>query len=176
MERWLFVPKPFASWWVGATVALGERVATTERLILATMSPFESGDAARRLSARLGIPWVADLRDPWALDEMQIYPSALHRKVEMRRMERLLSSASVIVMNTPEATSVLRNTFPRLREVPIVTITNGFDAADFDGPPPARTMPVSESSTPAAFIPMTACGSESARTVCSAARAPTSMS
>ena len=139
MERWLFVPKPFASWWVGATVALGERVATTERLILATMSPFESGDAARRLSARLGIPWVADLRDPWALDEMQIYPSALHRKVEMRRMERLLSSASVIVMNTPEATSVLRNTFPRLREVPIVTITNGFDAADFDGPPPART-------------------------------------
>ena len=59
---------------------------------------------------------VADLRDPWALDEMQIYPSALHRKVEMRRMERLLSSASVIVMNTPEAASVLRNTFPRLRE------------------------------------------------------------
>ena len=84
MERWLLLPKPFSSWWVPEVVALGERVATTERLVVATMSPFESGEAARRLAERLGIPWVADLRDPWALDEMQIYPSALHRRVELR--------------------------------------------------------------------------------------------
>jgi glycosyltransferase involved in cell wall biosynthesis len=139
MERWLLLPKPFASWWVRATVELGARVATTERLILATMSPFESGEAARHLSERLGIPWVADLRDPWALDEMQVYPSALHRRLEERRMERLLSSASAIVMNTPEATAALRVSFPRLRGIPVATVTNGFDSADFDGPTPVRS-------------------------------------
>ena len=138
MERWLLLPKPFSSWWVPEVVALGERVATTERLVVATMSPFESGEAARRLAERLGIPWVADLRDPWALDEMQIYPSALHRRVELRGMERLLSSASAIVMNTPEATAALRTAFPRLRRIPVATVTNGFDAVDFSGPAPVR--------------------------------------
>ena len=54
MERWLLLPKPFSSWWVPEVVALGERVATTERLVVATMSPFESGEAARRLAERLG--------------------------------------------------------------------------------------------------------------------------
>lgn len=139
VERWLFRPSPFASWWVPSVVELGERVASGERLILATMSPFESGEAARVLSQRLGIPWVADLRDPWALDEMQVYPSALHRRRDMRRMERLLSTASAIVMNTPEATAALSEELPRLRETPIATITNGFDASDFDGDAPPRT-------------------------------------
>jgi glycosyltransferase involved in cell wall biosynthesis len=138
-ERWLFVPKPFASWWVRVAVQLGERVTTTERLIVATMSPFESGEAARQLSERLGIPWIADLRDPWALDEMQVYPSAIHRRLELRRMERLLSSASAIVMNTPEAAAALRAALPRLKGIPVATITNGFDSSDYDAPAPVRS-------------------------------------
>ena len=52
---------------------------------------------------RLGVPWVADLGDPWALDEMMVYPTALHRRRELRRMRRRSASAAAIVMSTPEA-------------------------------------------------------------------------
>jgi glycosyltransferase involved in cell wall biosynthesis len=102
------------------------------------MSPFASAKAAGRLAAELGCPWVADLRDPWALDEVAAYPTALHRRRELARMRRLLRSAAAIVMNTPEAARRLLASFPELRERPVHVIPNGFDAADFAGPPPVR--------------------------------------
>jgi len=98
------------------------------------MSPFDSGEAGRRVSKRLSIPWVADLRDPWALDEMQIYPTLLHRAAERMRMERLLSTASLIIMNTPEAAAAVKSEFPSLRHKPVICIPNGFDSKDFISP------------------------------------------
>jgi hypothetical protein len=102
-------------------------------LIFATMSPFESAEVAGQVARQLGIPWVADLRDPWALDEMMIYPSALHRKIAIQRMERLLSSAGLIVMNTPEAVAAIRANLPLLGNKKIISVTNGFDREDFAG-------------------------------------------
>lgn len=131
LEKWLGVPSLFAKWWIGAATELALRVTNGEELIFASMSPFESGEVARLLSQRLGIPWVADLRDPWALDEMQVYPSRLHRRLEMLKMERLLSTAELIIMNTPEAAKALKSAFPRLRTKRVVAITNGFDRSDF---------------------------------------------
>jgi glycosyltransferase involved in cell wall biosynthesis len=98
------------------------------------MSPFSTAEFACSLGRRSRIPWVADLRDPWALDEMQIFPSGLHRRLEAKRMERWLSSAAGIIMNTPEATAALREAFPSLTGKTITTITNGYDEADFAGP------------------------------------------
>ncbi len=131
VERWLWLPSLFSNWWINSATEIGLQVADGERLIFATMSPFESGEVARRLSSSLGIPWVADLRDPWALDEMQVYPSLLHRRVEMMKMDRLLSTAALIIMNTPEAAAALKAAFPRLRDKRVTTITNGFDRSDF---------------------------------------------
>ena len=53
-------------------------------------------------------------------------------------MRDLLASASVVVMNTPEATRRLRRQFPELRVG--WTITNGFDRDDFIGPAPSMTV------------------------------------
>jgi glycosyltransferase involved in cell wall biosynthesis len=64
---------------------------------------------------------------------MQVYLTRAHRRVDMGRMERLLSSASLIVMNTPEASKALKDTFPSLRRKEVITITNGFDDEDFAG-------------------------------------------
>jgi glycosyltransferase involved in cell wall biosynthesis len=133
VDRWLLLESPFSQWWIRSATALGERIAG-QQLILATMSPFASGEIARRLSRAMGVPWVADLRDPWALDEMQVYPSAVHRMLEKRRMERVLSTAALIVMNTPESARALKQELPRLRDKQVVTITNGFDSSDFDEP------------------------------------------
>jgi glycosyltransferase involved in cell wall biosynthesis len=137
-ERWLRIRSPRTRWWIDGAVAAGLDAARGADVIYATMSPFGTGEAAARLARATGRPWVADLRDPWALDEWQVYPSALHRRLELRRMRRTLSSAAAIVMNTPEATAQLLRHFPELAAKPVVTIPNGFDPADFAGPPPER--------------------------------------
>ena len=100
------------------------------------MSPWESGEAAARVAGELGRPWVADLRDPWALDEVMLFPTRLHRELELRRMESVLRTAETIVMSTPEAATQLLRRFPRLAARRVVAIPNGFDADDFAGPPP----------------------------------------
>ncbi len=132
-SRWLRLRPPFARWWSDAAVSAG-RAAAAEvdvDLIYASMSPFETAEAAARLSRELGKPWVADLRDPWALDDWLVYPTRLHRRLELRRMRAALAPASAVIMNTPEATAQARRHVPELAGKPVVTIPNGFDGADF---------------------------------------------
>jgi hypothetical protein len=138
-ERWLRMESPFATWWRESAVRLGEAHAEGVAVIYASMAPWQSGEAAALLAERMRLPWVADLRDPWALDEMMVYPSRFHRRLERARMTRVLGTASAIVMNTPEAALRLQETFPRLRDKSVLTIPNGFDASDFAEAPPPRT-------------------------------------
>jgi glycosyltransferase involved in cell wall biosynthesis len=137
-ERWLGFDSAFARWWIDAATELGERAIASKdaKLIYASMSPFASADVAAYLSKKHGIPWVADLRDTWAIDEIQVYPSFLHKKHALAKMHKLLSSASLIVMNTPEATAALRRAFPDFAAKRVVTITNGFDPEDLRGETP----------------------------------------
>jgi glycosyltransferase involved in cell wall biosynthesis len=135
-ERWLMRPSAWSRWWVEGAVAAARRVGPVD-VVLATMSPFESTVAAARIAAERGVPWVADLRDPWALDEMTVYPSALHRRVELRRMGDRLRGAAAVIMNTRESAQVVRSTFGDLPTV--VAIPNGYDEDDFDRAPEPRT-------------------------------------
>ncbi len=130
-ERWLRLKTPFARWWVDRCVETGQPAGTRADVVFVTMSPFESAAAAAKLARALQLPWVADLRDPWALDEMMVYPTRAHRRLELRRMRRELASADAIVMNTPESRIRLLEAFPELRPKHVVTIPNGFDPADF---------------------------------------------
>jgi len=139
LSNWLRLQSAFSNWWVNGAIEVGQRASQGVDLIVATMSPFESGEVAQALARQAGIPWVADLRDPWALDEMQQYPTAVHLNLELRKMERLLSTAALVVMNTPEAAAVVRERFASLDPAKVISITNGFDAEDFSGEPTPRT-------------------------------------
>ncbi len=132
LSRWIGTTDSFSNWWVRNGSEVAYEAIEGAKIIFATMSPFSTAELARRVSQRSGIPWIADLRDPWALDEMQIYPSRLHRIAEMQRMRRLLSSASGIIMNTPESTAALCRAFPEFVAKHVTTITNGYDAPDFE--------------------------------------------
>jgi glycosyltransferase involved in cell wall biosynthesis len=138
-ERWLRTDSSWSSWWKHATVETGLRAGADADVVVASMSPYQTAWSAQVLSQRLGRPWVADLRDPWAFDEMTIYPTALHRRLEVRRMRKLLGSAAAVVTTTPETAEVLRAAFPELGAQPVVSIPNGFDADDFAESPPRRT-------------------------------------
>jgi glycosyltransferase involved in cell wall biosynthesis len=129
---------PFERWWLAGVERLGERVGHETDLILGELIPYSTAAATARLAQRLGIPWVADLQDPWALDEMWVYPTDLHRLNDRRRMRHLLSTSAAVIMNTPEAVDRVLREFPELTYRPVVSIPNGFDSADFNGRPPPR--------------------------------------
>lgn len=132
-ERWLHLRSRWARWWIEESVRLGTAAGAGADLIYVWMQPYDSADAGVRLARDLDRPWVADLGDPWALDEMMVFPSAVHRRQALGQMRRLLASASAVVMSTPEAVVRLREGLPELASTPVVAIPNGFDANDFAG-------------------------------------------
>ena len=107
-------------------------------LVYASLIPYDTAETAARLARELRKPLVVDLQDPWALDEMWMYPTELHRRIDLRRMRIALDAADAVVMNTPEAARRVQTYFPSLDGKPVVSITNGFDPADFAGPSPPR--------------------------------------
>jgi glycosyltransferase involved in cell wall biosynthesis len=139
LSRWLALPDPYSKWWEKSASEIAIKTGSDARLVLATMSPYASANVGNEVSRRLNIPWVADLRDPWALDDIELYPSYAHRRLDMLRMEKSLSTASLIIMNTPQAARDLQETFPSFRSKKVVSIPNGFDREDFKAPAAPRT-------------------------------------
>lgn len=121
-------------WWFERIVELGLRAAEDHHLdaIYVSLLPYEGLRAALELGDRLDLPVAADLRDPWALDEVRLYPSRYHRFVEMQRMGRLLDRCDLVIANTPDATAAIGVAFPGLGDR-LVPLPNGYDANDFTG-------------------------------------------
>jgi len=135
-ERWLVVESPWQRWWDEHAVSTALEVGHDVDLVYASLAPYNTAEAAVAIADALGKPLVVDLEDPWAFDEMTIYPSALHRRLDLHRMRKTLASADGVVMNTPEAASRVLRRFSTLEEAFVTAIPNGYDAADFSGPPP----------------------------------------
>lgn len=138
VRRWLRLPIPFERWWRHEATRLGRTVVRDVHLVYASMSPFGTAAVAAALAREGGKPWIADLRDPWALDDWTVYPTALHRRLEQRRMRRDLRSACAVILNTDEAEAAFKAQLPEFRNARVVTIPNGWDRADFDRAPAAR--------------------------------------
>jgi glycosyltransferase involved in cell wall biosynthesis len=131
-ERWLDRRTEWQRWWIDGVLRAGRAFADEIDLIYVGMAPYESAEAAAQLARELGKPWVADLQDPWALDEMWIYPTGIHRRRDRARMRRLLGTADGIVMNTRESMRKMLASCPELRDKLMVAIPNGYDAEDFE--------------------------------------------
>jgi glycosyltransferase involved in cell wall biosynthesis len=137
-ERWLRLETAWQAWWTRETVRATRSIGDDVDVVYASLNPFETATAAIDVARVLGKPLVLDLEDPWALDEMLTHETRLHARLERRLMRRTLGRADAIVMNTPEAEARVRAAFPELGGTPITSIVNGFDAADFTAPVPAR--------------------------------------
>jgi glycosyltransferase involved in cell wall biosynthesis len=139
LDRWLMRESPWSRWWRGGLRQAILARASSVDLVYVIMSPYESAAAVADIAAAAGLPWVADLGDPWALDEMLVYPSRWHRRRELRMMRQWLRSAAAIVMSTPEAVRRVRAAFPELAGMPVLAIPNGYDAGDFVDAAPVRS-------------------------------------
>lgn len=128
-DRWLDRPDRIGSWWSRSAEQTALDVEDVD-LVYATMSPFETAQPAQSVARRRDVPWVADLRDPWALDEWTVYPTAIHRRRDVRRMQAALRSAAAVIANTPEAERAIAHRFPKMA-ARLSVVPNGWDAADF---------------------------------------------
>lgn len=135
IKKYLFLESSFRKWWFSNCIKIISEVIRRDKpqFIFSSMSPFESTYVTNYFYKYFQLPWVADLRDPWALDEMQIYSTFVHQQVEKSRMRRLLSTAEGLVLNTPEAHNKFLNAFPEYSGKSITSITNGYDGEDFNG-------------------------------------------
>ena len=138
-ERWLRVRTPCARWWVDGAVEAGRAARRDVDLVYASLSPYESAEAAARLAAELGMPWVADLRIRGRSTRCASTRAGSTAVSSSRRMRSSLASAAAVVMNTPEAARRLAPGVPRARGAAGRVIPNGFDPADFAAAPaPSR--------------------------------------
>jgi glycosyltransferase involved in cell wall biosynthesis len=132
LERLLDRRSQLARWWIEESARLGREVGRDADVVVTSCAPYETAFAGARVARALGRPWIADLEDPWALDEMRVPMSALHRAVDLRRMRSVLASASAIVMAAPEAAERVRRAFPELASRVLVTaVPIGFEPSDF---------------------------------------------
>lgn len=93
--------------------------------IISTSPPATTHLLASRLSRRLGVPWLADLRDPWTQRPTRRRMAPL-RGLERWLERRTLARASrLITVSEPIARDLAR-----LHRTPAVVLPNGFDPDD----------------------------------------------
>ena len=126
------IPDKQASWIVPA-VAQGGAILRDFRpdLILASAPPYSGLIAAARQSAASGVPWVAELRDPWfgnSYNDRPAWRDWLDRVME----RRTLRSAAALVAVSP----VVARNLGRAYRQPVATILNGYAPEDLTPPHP----------------------------------------
>jgi hypothetical protein len=103
-------------------------------IVVTTSPPHSTQLLGRKLKKKLGIKWIADLRDPWS----EIYYSdkifqTLPAKWINGYMESLVLNGADRVIATCDTTSAVFRSKLSMRQSPekVITITNGFDTDDF---------------------------------------------
>ncbi len=138
LERWLGKPSRWGAWWKTAVLEASEQAGEVD-VVHATVAPYATIDAALAVAERLAVPLVLDFEDPWALDEMLVYPTRIHRRLALRRMGTALGAADAVVMNTPESRKRVLEHFAELDRARVFAVANAFDPLDFEGAPRGRT-------------------------------------
>ena len=137
IERWLPGHTKFGAWFERGALGSIRKLEERPDVVFGLIVPYECGVAVRDLADRVGSPWVADLLDPWALDEMWLYPTVAQRLLDRLAMRRSLESAAAVIMNTREAAERVRSAFPRLANR-VTTIPSGYDGRDYEATEPSR--------------------------------------
>ncbi|MEZ7895515.1 MAG: glycosyltransferase [Thauera sp.] len=107
-------------------------------VILATAPCFTDLLVGHALSARAGVPWVADYRDLWTGDVLREWVPKWRQVLELALERHVLHSASAILAVSEPKTRVLSNRLGGGDR--FYTLTNGYDEDEFDAVTPEVTM------------------------------------
>lgn len=122
--------------WPSAVEAVAHEVIRTHEIggIWATAGPYVTLQAAARIHAKTGLPWVADLRDPISMPAGGTrLQNALQRGIRLRLRPGLRTAAAVVAA-TPQS-AVADEAWLGRKCTPI---TSGFDPEDWKDVTPRR--------------------------------------
>ena len=126
----IFVPDP-RSGWVRPSVRYLTRYLKEHPVdVIVTTGPPQSVHLiGRGLHRRLGVPRVADFRDPWTrmfyFENLPLLPWV--RRRHFRQEQSVLDEATAVIAVTPR----VQADFASRTSTPVHLITNGFDESDF---------------------------------------------
>ncbi len=130
MRKMLFIPDVQIGWclfafWPALYLTLFGRIDA----IYSSSPPESSHVLALILKWITRKPWVADLRDPWTFEPLNLLLETVKWRLDLeKRLELMVfNGADAIILNTPEAEKSYRKLYPRFAHK-MQTITNGFDA------------------------------------------------
>ncbi len=118
--------------WVSAAVSQARRIHREHPIeaVMTTSPVHATHPVGRHLKRRIGVPWIADLRDP-ILDNFALDASGAPARRYWKRLERsILTEADQVVVTCPELSERLAVRYGDAIRRPIATIPNGFDATD----------------------------------------------
>ena len=134
LSRWVkynFIPDTRFPWYFG-TVRKAVRIIREEKidLIFSSSPPQTNHMIARKASAKTGIPWVADFRDPWTdvfwLLDRSVRMKWIHRW-DQRIERKTIRKMNAVVTVGPSLVKILQ----RKTDKQIHLITNGYDERYF---------------------------------------------
>jgi O-antigen/teichoic acid export membrane protein/glycosyltransferase involved in cell wall biosynthesis len=116
--------------WARDAARAGRRVLEpgVHRMIVSCGPPHWAHRAALRLARESGLPFAADLRDPWSL--IQRLPEHLATPATLRLAKRdesrVVRRASLVVTNTERARDAMRAAYPE-HAAKVIDVPNGYD-------------------------------------------------
>jgi glycosyltransferase involved in cell wall biosynthesis len=137
--RWLYanamyylkVPDVLAGWEQQAIGAAEPVIAAQKPDILFSSSGSVTAHlAASRLARAHGLPWVADVTDPWSLVKRRTISVPFHRWRNRRLERKTLSSASALIFTTEECAAAYREEWGK-RMPPTYVVPCGYAAQEF---------------------------------------------
>lgn len=100
-------------------------------VVYSTFPPMTAHVVARLFRAITGVPWVAEFRDPWIGNALEVPPPWVIRQAR-RKVERwVVRGADRVVAVTPRLARMLEQRYPGLD---VVLVPNGYDRAAVPAP------------------------------------------
>jgi len=118
------------------------------RAVVTSGPPFMVHEAGRITSARTGLPFIMDMRDPWANVERlnEAIASPMWIALADRHERRSVRQAALVVANTELARRQMGERYPR-RTADILTVMNGADDDVLPTPAPSSRFTVAHAGT-----------------------------
>jgi glycosyltransferase involved in cell wall biosynthesis len=104
--------------------------------ILTSGPPHFTHLVGRHLRRWMGLPWVADFRDPWVAGDQSPVTWKIRNRDERDELS-VMREADAIIANTPGACDLLSRAYPQYASK-MSAITNGYDPEEFATSPGPR--------------------------------------